>query len=128
MLSVCELQRSVVVFDRHPIPWGDSLEGVANMLARLPTEALSLQVTAVRKGRVVTAVCHVNKNRFPGEAEFAFYLMSGESKLQVLWYGPSAQVELQVLDDADMSTLKVHGFVRNKSDHTRKLMKAVQVL
>lgn len=127
-LPECELQKDVFVVDGHPIPFGDRLNGVADSLSLLPTEAPSLQVTAVRKGRIVTAVCHVNKNRFPGDVEFAFYLMSGESKLQVLWYSPSAQVELQVPDDADTNMLKVHGFVRNKSDHTRKLMKAVPVL
>lgn len=127
-LPVCDLQKNVFVVDGHPIPLGDRLDGLADTLSLLPTEAPSLQVTAVRKGRIVTAVCHVNKNRFPGDVEFAFYLMSGESKLQVLWYSPSAQVELQVPDGVDINTLKVHGFVRNKSDHTRKLMKAVQVL
>lgn len=127
-LPVCELQKDVFMVDGHPIHLGDRLDGLADTLSLLPTEAPSLQVTAVRKGRIVTAVCHVNKNRFPGDVEFAFYLMSGESKLQVLWYSPSAQVELQVPDGVDINTLKVHGFVRNKSDHTRKLMKAVQVL
>lgn len=116
------------VVDGQSIPLGDRLDGMAETLSLLPTEAPSLQVTAVRKGRIVTAVCHVNKNRFPGDVEFAFYLMSGESKLQVLWYSPSAQVELHVPDSVDINTLKVHGFVRNKSDHTRKLMKAAQVL
>lgn len=127
-LPECKLQNDVFVVAGHPIPCGGRLNGVADSLSLLPTEAPSLQVTAVRKGRIVTAVCHVNKNRFLGEAEFAFYLMSGQSKLQVLWYSPSAQVELQVPDDADTNMLKVHGFVRNKSDHTRKLMKAVPVL
>ncbi|SSY79773.1 Heparinase II/III-like protein [Alcaligenes faecalis subsp. faecalis] len=127
-LPVCDLQKNVFVVDGHPIPLGDRLGGVAETLSLLPTEAPSLQVTAVRKGRIVTAVCHVNKNRFPGDVEFAFYLMSGESKLQVQWYSPSAQVKLQVPDSVDINTLKVHGFVRSKSDHTRKLMKAVQVL
>ena len=127
-LPVCDLQKNVFVVDGHPIPLGDRMDGVAESLSLLPTEAPSLQVTAVRKGRIVTAVCHVNKNRFPGDVEFAFYLMSGESKLQVLWYSPSAQVELQVPDGVDINTLKVHGFVRDKSVHTRKLMKAVPVL
>ncbi|QXR35672.1 heparinase II/III-family protein [Alcaligenes aquatilis] len=127
-LPVCELQKNVFVVDGHPILLGDRLDGVAETLSLLPTEVPPLQVTAVRKGRIVTAVCHVNKKRFPGDVEFAFYLMSGESKIQVLWYSPSAQVELQVPDDIDLHTLKVHGFVRNKADHTRKLMKAVQVL
>ncbi|MGZ9570783.1 hypothetical protein ACVTTK_15620 [Alcaligenes nematophilus] len=127
-LPECKLQNDVFVVDGHPIPCWGRLNGAADSLSLLPTEAPSLQVTAVRKGRIVTAVCHVNKNRFPGEAEFAFYLMSGESKLQVLWYSPSAQVELRVPDDADTNMLKVHGFVRNKLDHTRKLMKAVPVL
>lgn len=116
------------VVDEQSISLEDRLDGMAETLSLLPTEAPSLQVTAVRKGRIVTAVCHVNKNRFPGDVEFAFYLMSGESKLQVLWYSPSAQVELHVPDSVDINTLKVHGFVRNKSDHTRKLMKAAQVL
>ncbi|MEZ7811170.1 heparinase II/III domain-containing protein [Alcaligenes phenolicus] len=127
-LPVCELQKNVFVVDGQSISLGDRLDGMAETLSLLPTEAPSLQVTAVRKGRIVTAVCHVNKNRFPGDVEFAFYLMSGESKLQVLWYSPSAQVELHVPDSVDINTLKVHGFVRNKSDHTRKLMKAAQVL
>lgn len=127
-LPVCELQKDVFLVDGHPIHLEGRLDGLADTLSLLPTEAPPLQVTAVRKGRIVTAVCHVNKNRFPGDVEFAFYLMSGESKLQVLWYSPSAQVELQVPDGVDINTLKVHGFVRNKSDHTRKLMKAVQVL
>lgn len=80
---MCELQKNVFVVDRHPISLGDRLDGVAETLSLLPTEAPSLQVTAVRKGRIVIAVCHVNQKRFPGEVEFAFYLMSGESKLQV---------------------------------------------
>ena len=107
---------------------GDRLDGLADTLSLMPTEAPSLQVTAVRKGKIVTAICHVNKNRFPGDVEFAFYLMSGESKLQVQWYSPSPQVELRIPDDADMTTLKVHGFVRDKAVHSRKFMKAVPVL
>lgn len=127
-LPVCELQKDVFMVDGHPIHLGDKLNGMAVTLSLLPTEAPSLQVTAVRKGRIVTAVCHVNKNRFPDDVEFAFYLMSGDSKLQVQWYSSSPQVELHVPDDTDLNTLKVHGFVRNKADHTRKLMKVVQVL
>lgn len=101
---------------------------MADTLSLLPTEAPSLQVTPVRKGRIVTAVCNVNKNCFSGGVEFAFYLMSGETKLQVQWYSSSSQVELHVPDDTDLNMLKVHGFVRNKVVHTRKFMKAVQVL
>ncbi|RSE64903.1 hypothetical protein EGT81_01120 [Alcaligenes faecalis] len=128
VLPVCELQKDAFVVDGHPILLGDRSGELVKTLSLLPTEVPSLQVTAVRKGRIVTAVCHVNKKRFPGDVEFAVYLMSGELKLQVQWYSPSSQVELQIPDAADMTTLKVHGFVRNKSDHTRKLMKAVQVL
>lgn len=125
---VCELQKDVFIVDGHLIQLTDRLANMVGTLSPLPTEAPSLQVTAVRKGKIVTAVCHVNENRFPGELEFAFYLMSGESKLQVLWYSPSPQVELQIPDGSDMATLRVHGFVRDKAAHTRKLMKVVPVL
>lgn len=127
-LPVCELGNDVFMVDGHPVSLGDRMKETAGSLSLLPTEAPSLQVTAVRTGRIVTAACHVNKKRFPGEVEFAFYLMSGETKLQVQWYSSSFQVELNVPDDTDINTLKVHGFVRNKADHTKKLMKAVQVL
>lgn len=101
------------VIDGYPIPFGGRLNGVVDSLSLLPTEAPSLQVTAVHKSRIVTAVCHV-KNRFSGDVEFAFYLISGESKLLVQWYSSSSQVELHEPDDTDLSKLKVHGFVRKE--------------
>lgn len=114
--------------DGHHVPFDSSfvLADTAAELAISP-EPEPLQVTAQRQGDAVRAHCQTAPGYFKGELEYAFYLMVDSQKAMVQWYTPSAEAILPIPAEATGKPLKVHGFVREKANPDKKLMRIAEV-
>ncbi|WP_394062390.1 hypothetical protein [Alcaligenes sp. WGS1538] len=106
---------------------GDLKELSLGTVQSLPGDQDTLGVLAWRRGNKVNAICHANPTHFAGDLEYAFYLMADGKKVTVQWYSPSPEVSLEIPLDCSDSSLKVHGFVREKANPEKKMMKVTQV-
>nr|WP_321302960.1 heparinase II/III family protein [Alcaligenes faecalis] len=108
-----------------------SLDGLKELslgtVQSLPGDQDTLGVLAWRRGNKVNAICHANPTHFAGDLEYAFYLMADGKKVTVQWYSPNPEVSLEIPVDCSDSSLKVHGFVREKANPEKKMMKVAQV-
>lgn len=93
----------------------------------LPLEHEPVGVLAWRKDHFVSAICRANPVHFSGEVEYAYYLMADGKRVLAQWYGPEDRVVLEIPVEHRQSSLKVHGFVREKANPDRRVMKVVAV-
>lgn len=121
-LDAARLRIGEAVVTRDP-----RLPATAEPLRRPPSRPDPLTVNATRHGEVVTARCTADPEHFAGELEYAFYLMAGGQKALVHWYTDQPEVRLTVPPEARGQTLEVRGFVREKANPEKKLMRAVGV-
>lgn len=101
-----------------------------DLLQRLRTPSDAAPIAFPRPRRVLYAVnhnCTADPEHFAGELEYAFYLMAGGRKALVHWYTDQPEVRLTVPPEARGQTLEVRGFVREKANPEKKLMRAVGV-
>lgn len=93
----------------------------------LPSEHEPVGVLAWRREHSVYAICRANPVHFSGEVEYAYYLMADGKRVLAQWYGPDDRVVLDIPVGCRHSSLKVHGFVREKANPDRRVMRVVSV-
>ena len=103
---------------------------------RLPEQAATWQalsretpllVSATQQGGSVIGRCVASPAYFQGELEYAFYLMIDGEKALVAWYTPNPEVCFTLPDGAEGKALEVRGFVREKANPEKKLMRGAVV-
>lgn len=116
--------KAFVVGDRE-VSIDERIE-VAELRALARTDLFA--VTASREGNLVKGRCVVSpEGDFCGELEYAFYLMVGGQKALVQWYTASPAVSFTVPDDAGEQRLEVMGFVREKLNPEKKMIRSAAV-
>lgn len=93
----------------------------------LPSEHEPVGVLAWRREHSVYVICRANPVHFSGEVEYAYYLMADGKRVLAQWYGPDDRVVLDIPVGCRQSSLKVHGFVREKANPDRRVMRVVSV-
>lgn len=90
--------------------------------------ALDVETSRDEDGSVL-ATCRVDPAVFSGPLEFAWYLNVNGKRVQTIWYPGADHVRMipREEDCSDGCRLTVSGFVREKDNPDRKLMKTVPV-
>lgn len=110
----------------------DALERVVDFtLGRWPDPSKALDVVTVRaerRGNAVAARIEADRRFFHGDVEYAFYLMVQGRKSVVLWYTDSPEATFPLSDAIAGCALEVRGFVREKANPDKKVMKKARVI
>lgn len=86
-----------------------------------------VRVSATRQSNTIIGRCEANLEYFQGELEYAFYLMIDGEKALVEWYTPKPEVCFTLPEGAGDRALEVRGFVREKANPDKKLVRGAVV-
>ena len=117
------LSKKAFSIGNQEVPIGEKLLMPLQPLSR----CAPLVVTAAREGNEVRGQCVVGEEHFSGELEYAFYLMVGGKKALVQWYTPDPKVCFTVPSDTGQQKLELLGFVRERLNPEKKVMKISEV-
>ncbi|WP_374765298.1 FkbM family methyltransferase [Yunchengibacter salinarum] len=85
-----------------------------------PTNFVTGSCSVIEGGKL-DATLSVDKNTFPGDVEYAFYLMIDRKKSAIIWYTSDNTVQFDVPEGVDPGRVFVRGFVRNKRLPDKKI-------